>query len=123
MKIAVIALIILNLELATSIGKSIVTTFTKFLHYHVLIVKNSYHLCACPFPVDSNVYQASDEVQMVLADATAMRERNRKNLLQMHFNYFTQALWQGRAQSDARIMTEWMVQRTELVNNLVKHYL
>ena len=55
---------------------------------------------------------------MILADAIAMREKKDKepvrNVFQLFRKFFKKALPQGRAQSDARIMMEWMVQKTEI---------
>ncbi|XP_065909545.1 lactoperoxidase-like [Dysidea avara] len=72
--------------------------------------------------VDRNAFQASDEAQMILADAIAMRQKEEaqpvRSVFQLFRRFFKRALRQGRAQSDSRIMMEWMVQRTERLSGI-----
>ena len=62
-------------------------------------------------------FQASDEAQMVLADAYELRRQRESRPIktgrELFRRLFKRAYPQGRAQSDARILMEWMVDRTE----------
>ena len=59
---------------------------------------------------------------MILADAIAMREKEQEkpvtSVFKLFRKFFKRALRQGRAQSDARIMMEWMVKRTETLSGI-----
>ena len=67
--------------------------------------------------MNRHAFQASDEAQMILADAYEMRRlresRPPKTGIELFRRLFKKAYRQARAQSDARIVMEWMVKRTE----------
>ena len=70
--------------------------------------------------MDRNAFRSSDEAQMILADAWQMRKERESRPIRtgsdLFRRLFKRAFRQARDQSDARIMMEWMVRRTEALS-------
>ena len=70
--------------------------------------------------MNRHAFRASDEAQMVLADAYEMRRQRESRPIKsgsdLFRRLFKRAYRQARDQTDARIMMEWMVRRTEALS-------